>query len=328
MEQYFFGVDIGGTKSHALLVNAAGEVIGFAAGGAGNYEGVGWDGYTRTLQQITEEATAQAGIEIGQITGAGFGVAGYDWPFEREQILAGIDSLGLECPFEAVNDTIIGLIAGASEGWGVVLVAGTSNNCRGRDHSGREGRVTGNGIPFGEFGGSGELIWKATQEVARAWTQIGPPTRLTEIFIDRAGAANIVDLLEGLQSERYTLHARDAPLVFQAAREGDRVAGEIIHWAGCELGALVQGVVRQLKFQDLAFEVILVGSMFNAGDLLRKPMAQKIRELAPKARFNRLKAPPVIGGVLLGMEQTGLQDPAVRDRLIQSTRQFIPTGTP
>ena len=82
---------------------------------------------------MTGQALAAAGLQIGDIAGAGFGVAGYDWPSERPPTIDAIASLGISAPVEAVNDTIIGLLAGAEQGWGVALVAGTSNNCRGWD---------------------------------------------------------------------------------------------------------------------------------------------------------------------------------------------------
>jgi activator of 2-hydroxyglutaryl-CoA dehydratase len=40
------GVDIGGTKTRALLVDENGSVLGFGKAGPGNHESVGWDGLT------------------------------------------------------------------------------------------------------------------------------------------------------------------------------------------------------------------------------------------------------------------------------------------
>src|SRR5215212_8319035 len=134
---YYLGVDIGGSKSHAMLADATGRVLGFGSAGAGNHEVVEYDGLAATLQEVTAHALAAAGLERAAIAGAGFGVAGYDWPCERQSTFDAIATLGLSAPVEAVNDTIIGLLAGAERGWGVALVAGTSNNCRGWDREGR-----------------------------------------------------------------------------------------------------------------------------------------------------------------------------------------------
>src|SRR5512136_976279 len=148
MSRYFLGVDIRGTKSHALIADNDGNAIGFGSYGPGNHEEVGYEGLRSALQTITERAIDMAGITKTQISSAGFGVAGYDWPSERQPTLDAIQSIGLTTPVEAVNDTIIGLLAGASQGWGVAVVAGTGTNCWGWDKNHRLGRVT--GVGFGE----------------------------------------------------------------------------------------------------------------------------------------------------------------------------------
>ena len=236
--------------------------------------------------------------------------------------LEAIATLGLRAPLEAVNDTIVGLLAGASEGWGVAVVAGSSCNCRGWDRSRREGRVIGHSW-MGEAAGASELVTKAIQAVAHAWTRRGPATRLSQAFIAEVGATSVEDLLEGLSLEYYHLGAATAPLVFQVAAEGDPVAQALIRWAGCELGDLACGVIRQLGFEAETFEVVLVGSLYDGSPALVEAMRETIHAVAPGARLVRLSAPPVVGGVLLGMEEAGVDPAPLRETLIQSTRALL-----
>jgi N-acetylglucosamine kinase-like BadF-type ATPase len=322
---YYLGVDIGGSKSHALIADAHGRVVGFGHGGAGNHEVVGYEGLAAALQEVTEQALAVAGLQAGDIAGAGFGVAGYDWPIERAPTLAAIAALGLACPCEAVNDTIIGLLAGAEQGWGVALVAGTSNNCRGWDRHGREGRVLGNGQAFGENGGAYEIVLKAVQAIGCEWTQRGPATALSPAFVALAGARDLPDLLQGLSQEIYALEAAAAPLVFQVAAAGDRVAQAVIRWAGEELASLVTGVVRQLDLQHEPFDVVQVGSTFRGGPLLLEPLYAAVHAEAPGARFVPLTAPPVVGAVLLGMRTAGRDHAGARAPLIAAAAQQVQT---
>ena len=250
-------------------------------------------------------------------------MAGYDWPGERAPTEQAIDALGLDAPYALVNDAVIGLVAGATQGWGVVVIAGTSNNCRGRDRQGREGQVTGCGPFFGEYGGGTEIVARAIQMVARAWTRRGPETRLTEAFLERTGATSQAGLLEGLALARYHLSAAEAPLVFQVATEGDPVAQEIVAWAGRELGSLAIGVIRQLGFEDLDFEVVLAGSLYDGSPVLGETMRAEIHQVAPGARLVRLTVPPVAGAVLLGMQKVGEQTSPLRQVLIESTRELL-----
>jgi N-acetylglucosamine kinase-like BadF-type ATPase len=326
MTSYYLGVDIGATKSQALIATDRGEAVGFAVGGPGNYEGVGWQGLRDTLHAVVDLAEADAGVSREQIAGAGFGVAGYDWPGERVPTRQAIDALSLDCPIGLVNDAVIGLISGAREGWGVAIVAGTSNNCRGRDCNGREGRVTGCGPAFGEFGGASELVARAVQSVAVAWTRRGPATELSRAFSRKAGANSTADLLEGLALGRYTLSADAAPLVFEVAAGGDEVAEGIVRWAGQELGSLAVGVIRQLGFEELAFDVVLGGSLFEGGPMLIQAVQETVHACAPKAALVRLVAPPVVGAVLLGAEQAGLEPAVMRENLAESTLALLHAG--
>jgi N-acetylglucosamine kinase-like BadF-type ATPase len=316
MKRYVLGVDIGATKTHALIADETGRARGFGQAGPGNYQGVGYDGMTQALRQATAQALAMAGLSIDQIAGAGLGIGGYDWPSQRAQMIQAIHTAGVCAPLEIVNDAVLGLLAGAAEGWGVALVAGTSNNCRGRDRNGREGRVTGEGTRFGEYGGASELVMKAVHAVAAAWARRGEATRLTEAFVELTGARDTEDLLEGLALERFSLGAEVAPIIFEVARAGDRVAQEVIGWAGRELGDLAVGVIRQLNFEHQSFDVVLLGSLFNGGAALTEPLRATIHAVAPGARLTRLAAPPVVGGVLLAMQQANLDPARSRETLL------------
>ncbi len=324
MTRYFLGADVGSSKTHALIADETGKAVGFGRAGPGNHEVVGYAGLSAALETAVGQALAAAGLTKQQLAGGGFGVSGYDWPCEREPTLAAIGSLGLQAPIEAVNDTALGLLAGAAAGWGVAVVSGTGCNCRGWDRlRQREGMVTGHGVPMGEAAGASELIFKALQAVAHEWTRRGPPTRLTPAFVEHTGARDIEDLLEGLTTGRIQVDGDAAPLVFQVAARGDPVAGQVIRWAGCELGELACAVIRQLGFEALAFDVVLIGSMFDGGPMLIEPMRETIHALAPGARLVRLTVPPVIGAVLLAMEQAGLDARARRGALIRSARRIL-----
>jgi N-acetylglucosamine kinase-like BadF-type ATPase len=146
---------------------------------------------------------------------------------------------------------------------------------------------------------------------------------LTEAFCQKTGAKDAEDLLEGLVLERYRLYSGNAPLVFQTAHAGDDVAKGVIAWAGEQLADLAIGVIRQLNFEDREFEIILIGSLYEGGALILDPLKNAIWQVAPRAKFVRLNAPPVVGGVLLGMEMGGVNGYAVRERLIETTPRIV-----
>lgn len=312
--RYFLGADLGATKTHTLIVDETGTALGFGESGPGNHETVNYDGMFEAMRDGMEQALNAAGLKKADITGAGFGVAGYDWLSEFDITAKTIDRLGLTSPYKFVNDSVAGLVAGAEEGWGVVVVSGTGCNCRGwdREHN-HEGRVTGHGVEMGEGAGGTELIFRCMQLVGYAWSKRGPATKLADALIEYTGAKDLDDLIRGYTTREYEIGAEAAPLVFQVAEAGDQVARDLIHWAGSELGEMANAVIRQLEFENLAFDVVMTGSMFEGGGLLIEPMRKTIHQLAPKANLVRLTAPPVLGAVMLGMEAANLTiTPSIR----------------
>ncbi|HUF00517.1 MAG TPA: BadF/BadG/BcrA/BcrD ATPase family protein [Anaerolineales bacterium] len=318
--RYYLGADLGATKTHTLIVDETGRALGFGESGPGNHESVGYDGMFQSMHNGMEQALHAAGLKKEDIRGAGFGVAGYDWPSEIEATTSVIDRLGLSAPYKFVNDAVPGLIAGSEEAWGVVVVSGTGSNCRGWDREHRhEGRVTGHGVMMGEGAGGSELMHRCMQIIGYSWTKRLPRTALADAMIAHTGAKDLEDLMRGYTTYEYQVGAEAARIVFRVAEEGDEAARNLICWAGTELGELANAVIRQLDFENLAFDVVMTGSMFEGGPMLIEPMRDTIHKLAPKARLVRLSVPPVIGAVMLGMEAGTLSvTPEIRSNMNES----------
>lgn len=321
MTKYYLGIDTGATKSHALIADENGRICGFGASGPGNWESVGWEGTRYVLTEIITKATQEAQICPADLVGAGFGLAGYDWPEDREPHVQIIKSIIGEVPFTLVNDVFIGLPAGSDAGWGVVVGAGTSCNSYGRNQAGKIGRAIGSSYLGDEYAGAGEFVHRAVQMVARAWTQRGRETRLSEMFVAETNAKDVEDMLAGIMRGRYHIGADKAPLIFAIAEEGDPLAQDLVQWAGFGLGDVANGVIRQLGIAEMTFDVVMAGSFFNGGGRLQWAMERMVFTIAPQANFVRLTAPPVVGAVLLGMEHDQLDTAVLRHTLIEETQK-------
>ena len=321
--KYFLGIDVGSTKTHALIVDETGRCIGFGKSSGGNPQRMGYDGLGTVLQEATQRALEMSGVETIDIAAAGFGVAGYDFQSDRESHLQSIATLGLSCPLEVTNDGMNGLFAGATCGIGVNVTAGFSNNCRGRGRNGQEGRIVGNGPAFGEYGGAIEIVGRGLQMVNYAWIKGIPPTQLTKIYIEAVDAKDEIDLMEGISNQRYHLFPHLALEVIKSAHNGDRAACEVLQWAGEELGWLAVSVVRQIEMEHEEVEIIQSGSVFEAGELFTKPMRDLVLKHCHKAKLIRLDGPPVVGAVILGMEQVNFDGYAVRDNMVRTAKEII-----
>lgn len=320
--KYFLGIDVGGTKTHALIVDEACRVVGFGVAGPGNHETVGYEGLAQALKTSAHQAAESSGISLAAVSGAGFGIAGFDWLSEYEATLQAVQVLGLTCPIQVCNDAVLGLMAGTPRGWGVNLIAGTSNNCYGRDRNGREGRVSGAGMMFGEFGGAYEILVKAIQAVNYQWIRRGPETQLTRFLCQRSGMRSNAEFIESLATDRIQINPAWVLDVFTAAEEGDAVAADILHWAGSELGEQACAVIRQLDLEEESFDLVLSGSLFKDGERLIEPIREKVSALAAGVNITPLEVLPVVGAVILGMDKAGAYTDGVYERLKLTTRQM------
>lgn len=326
--RYFLGADLGGTKTHVVIADETGRAVGFGEGGPGNHQSVGYDGMLNSMQAGLEQALEYAHLTRQDLAGAGFGIAGYDWPSQKAVMQETISKLNFSAPCHFVNDAVPGIVAGAEAGWGIGLVSGTGCNCWGLspDHQ-RVGRVTGYGFLMGEAAGATEVVLEAMQQVSYAWIKRIPPTALTQAFMEYVGAEDVETLLEGYTEGKYPIDDKAAPLVFRVAESGDPAARSVVRWAGCELGEMANAVARQLEIEALVFDVVLAGSMFGGGALLTDPMRETVLKVCPQARFVRLTAPPVVGAVLMGMEQARVKiDQTIRS-LLSATVHEVKNGS-
>jgi N-acetylglucosamine kinase-like BadF-type ATPase len=325
MKNYFLGVDIGGTKSHAVISDHEGQVVGFGRAGSGSWEFVGYDGLRQVLNDITTQALQMANVNQSKIKGAGFGVAGYDWPSQRQPHLDVIQTLGLNCPIELVNDAALGNPAAAREGWGISVVSGTGCNCRGwnADRS-RIGRAVGGYSEWSnEFAGGWDILLRAMRAISFEWTNRGPATALTPAFLEKTDVDDLDEFVEGAYLQKFNFDDADVMLVFKIASQGDSEALNVIRWAGNQLGQMACGVIRQVGLENETFEVVQIGSLYDGHPLISEQMERTIHKTAPGAKLIRLSTSPVVGGVLLGMEAgMGKEAYAHRQRVLETIQEL------
>jgi len=321
---FLLGVDVGTSKTHAAIANFSGKILGFGRAGSGNYEVVGLKGFKAAMHKAVQNACQMANLDHEQISAMGLGISGYDWPTEEPLMIEAIKSLEICCHYRFTNDAMIGLLAGSTTGWGIAVDAGTGNNVIGVDKAGRIGRIAGSSARLGEIGGGGEMVWLAQIAVTHAWTLRGPQTHLTQALIDYTNVNNAFSLIEGLATGHLKIPPSFATKIFQIAQEGDRVARDIINTSAHELALNVNAVIKQLGFQTLTFDLVLIGSIFKSGEFYLHPFRQTIHAFAPKAKLKQLTVPPVVGSLLMAGELVAIHPEKIREQLIQSIGEFLP----
>jgi len=108
------------------------------------------------------------------------------------------------------------------------------------------------------------------------------------------------------------------PVVVDAARQGDGQALEILRKAGYELGRLGVAIIKRLEMAQDEFVVVPFGGVFRAGELVLRSFRETILGTAPRARVVKPPFEPVVGAVLLALNEIGV---AVDRRIITAVEQ-------
>lgn len=314
------GVDGGGSKTHALVADERGEVLGFSSSGRSNWEDTGLEAAGAALAEATGGALAAAQVPPGALAASAFGLAGLDWDPDRPMLGALLDPLGLAGPRRLENDSFIALRAGASRPFGVVVIAGTGHVAAGRDPAGRTVRTLGLGPMYGDFGSATDVAEEAVRAVADAYTGRGPATSLSRLLPPLAGCASAEQLLQRLSRGLVPL-PEAAPLVLQEAEAGDPACRQIVLHAGASLGESAAVVARRLGLGGQRFEMVMAGGLFRSRNrLLEGTLVDTMARQAPQAVPVHLTCRPVVGAALDALDLAGLPtDPGVRDRMVASS---------
>src|SRR5262245_25501557 len=316
--RYYLGIDAGGTKTNDAIADQDGRIVGVGQAGTGNWEIVGMKEAGRSLERALKGALGTAGLRTSDLSGAGYGLAGLDWPSDEERLDPVVRQLGVPGPQVLVNDAYVALHAGTDDGCGVAVIGGTGATVAGRNHKGEQFRTLGLGDDWGGFGGAGDVLAQATRAMVYAYTGRGPATALTELFCAATQTRDVLDLAErATRDHSVKIDRRLVLLVFDAAEAGDQVAQDILVHTGQEQGRNVVAVARRLEMLAESFDLVMAGGLLrDTYALYRDALIGYVRERAPAVRAAPLLAPPVIGGVLLAMRAAGDRDGAdVRQQL-------------
>lgn len=315
------GIDGGGTKTDVGAVDGGGRLVGFASGGASNWEGVGVEAVGEVLAGLVSDVLRQAGVGPDDVRGSAFCLAGVDWASDTERLRPPLERLGLAGPQVLLNDSFAALRAGLSGSWGCVSVAGTGGVCAGRNPQGEVARSM--GVGMGEGSGAWTVLMAGVEAVAAEHHHTGPATALTELLLSSAGVGSVPELFEGLTRGGVQLPDDLAARVMSVAAAGDEVAVAAVGGAGARHGRDLAGLADRLGVCGEEVEVVLAGGIHVHGEgAFRDGFTEAVRARVPAARFTVLTAPPAVGAVLLAMEAAGLATDGVGPALADDVHRW------
>jgi N-acetylglucosamine kinase-like BadF-type ATPase len=302
------GVDGGGSKTHAVVVDADGRIMGEGTSGPSNPLRVGIARAAAAVREAIDKACEAAHVRRQDILAAEVGLAGARRTELRERVREALSNFGI-ADLEVVSDADIAL-HGATDGEpGVVVIAGTGSVCCGVNSRGKRNCAGGWGPVAGDEGGGAWIARRALRAIAHASDGRGPKTSLTAAACAYFHVTTPEDLSTAIYAPTMTNErlAGFGKQVIEAAKAKDPVAREIIAEAGSELGLAVAAVIRNLKLETERFQVAYVGGVFEAGgDLVLGPMCERIHQIAPLAFVAPPRMSPSLAAARMARERSNL----------------------
>ncbi|MCP8899336.1 N-acetylglucosamine kinase [Gilvimarinus xylanilyticus] len=276
-ETLYLGIDGGGTKCRAVLLNADNQVLGVGNGGPSNpYHGV-----ARALESIvnaSDNALRNAGLTAQDKSRvvAGLGLAGVNLPSLFQVVEQ------WEHPYKAqylTTDLHIACIAAHEQDNGAVIVSGTGS-CGFAYVDGKSLTLGAHGFPCGDVGSGAWMGLECVKAVLLDSDELGPATAMTELVAEQLQARGIM-IVERLNGAKSSDYAKLAPLVFAAAEQGDTVALNIVH-TGAEY---LNQVARKLWALNPPRMAMLGGVSTRIVDWMDQDLAARMSEPLNQPEF-------------------------------------------
>lgn len=300
----FLGVDGGNTKTLALVATADGRIIGSGRAASSDiYGGASEDAALDEIDAAVGEALAAAKATKADLEVSSFCLAGADWPEDIAILHQRLGQRGYAGCIVS-NDAAGCLRAGTADGVGIVLACGTgvaAGACN------ADGKAWHSGFWQEPLGG-GEMGVRALRAASRAQIGIDPPTALTASLLRHFGAASLEQVLRKVHARRNQFGSREfaglAPLVLDAADQGDAAALAIITAIGAGLAAYARAAARQVGLDIGSAPLVLTGGLFrHTSPLLIGGIAHDLG--LPLAALTISRQDPALGALLIAFDACG-----------------------
>jgi len=298
------GVDGGGSQTRCAITNLSGEILGKSIAGPSNPLTVGVEAACKSITQGIEEATRNCDDTIRRFKAACLGVAGVESPHGREVLRRKLTALDFADMLLIVSDATAALAGATGCGVGVVVISGTGSIAYGVDSEGGTARAGGWGWMVDDEGSGYDIGRKAMAATLRAYDGRGEPTTLADKVKSVLGLRDMSELVDRLYVTGMKSHdvAALAPIVAEAAAEGDDVATRILVEAGVDLGLAAIAVVRRLKLRE-KFIMAQTGGVFRLGEPICSTFEQTVRKVAPECNIAPARFDPAVGAAFLALRE-------------------------
>ncbi|MEW6990200.1 N-acetylglucosamine kinase [Colwelliaceae bacterium 6441] len=289
-KELFLGIDGGGSKCKAIIVDADNNILGTGISGPANP----LHGYEQAVNSITESAelaikdAGLVGVELKDII-AGVGLAGVNLPVLFEQMS------NWQHPFKQMfltTDLLIACLGAHNGSDGAVMITGTGS-CGFSYVDGHPYTLGGHGFPHGDKGSGAWFGFQAANHVLMSLDGLKSDSLINGKLLSLLNVKDGLEMVETIAGKPAAFYAKMANLVFDAAEEGDEVAKEIVS----EGASYISGIARQLAKQNPP-RISLIGGL--------TPRIKPWLDEEVKQQLEEPLCAPEVGSVIYAQQQLAL----------------------
>lgn len=295
-------IDQGSSKTHALVGDESGNILGTGLAAGACHFLVGMEAAMNAAKEAANNALRAAGVSIDRIRSISAGMSGANWPNEFQVLTAELESLFRPARATVYNDCVPALYAGTQNPNAIILCAGTAFNA-----AVLKARklvwIYNNYAEIMDEGGK-SLGTRAMQGVFRSITDMGPKTTLKQRALDFFGYEEVLPMLLDFSRNCLQKPVKDfAVVVDEEAMLGDEVALTVQYDFGLSLSRYATAAMRRYDMMRESVDVVLSGGIFKArSPVMVDAIRAEVHRVAPGANIVEALYEPVVGAYELALD--------------------------
>ncbi len=299
--RYFLGVDGGGSKTLAILVDETGKKIGIGTSGSIDILNETEQKFKDHLFQAVNMALKAGKLNLDDVDMSCFGVpiVGDVYGIEKK-IKPLIEKLRIG-RYVLVNDVRVALEGALPENPGAVLLAGTGSMVMAKDKNGNIFRVDGWGEHVGDLGSGYHIGQMVLREAFKEYDGRSEYTPLLDMVKEFVSVSDLREILVRCKGENVRSYiAGFSRVACQATQMNIKKAREILDNAVDELLRSVNAIVKRFNTQTPIF-LSTAGGLFNC-DYIRENFENSVVKNS-NVKLVKRKFEPHMGAVIMAAKE-------------------------
>lgn len=305
--QYYLGVDAGGTSTKACLIDAHSHELASSLAGPGNYRTSGIEIAISNIMQSVLNTIGKTKIQPQEVSGICVGAASIDTLRDYDEVYEIIEkelrARGFTCPIKLVNDAVVAMRGATSNKNAILIIMGTGANCYGTNSDKQEVWVSGLDYVLSDEAGGYALGLGVLRAAVRSADGRDSKTLLELLVKKELSIQNMRDAKDVLHDQKFGKKeiAGFARYAFQAHEQGDLTATKLIHKILEEGMIMIHAAHKRLSLNGKPFDIVLVGGLTHER-IMQSLLTTQINKEYPQAKIIFPQQKAAKGAALLAKE--------------------------